>query len=59
MVLLKVVSRLKIYQHTKFHSPTLNGSSFASISEVHFGMVEATGLTGMSSSSSSMASPDY
>jgi hypothetical protein len=31
---LKVVSPLKIYQHTKFHGPELTGSGFASNSEV-------------------------
>jgi hypothetical protein len=34
MVLPKVVHRLKIYQYTKFHGPTLTGASFASTSEV-------------------------
>jgi hypothetical protein len=34
MALLKVVYPLKIYQHTKFHVPTLTGASFASTSEV-------------------------
>jgi hypothetical protein len=34
MVSLKVVHPLKIYQHTKYHGPTLTGASFASISEV-------------------------
>jgi hypothetical protein len=34
MVSLKVVRRLKIYQYTTFHGPTLNGANFASISEV-------------------------
>jgi hypothetical protein len=32
--LIKSWSPLKIYQYTKFHVPTLTGSSFASISEV-------------------------
>jgi len=30
---LKVVNPLKIYQHTKCHSPMLTGASFASTSE--------------------------
>jgi hypothetical protein len=34
MVLLKVVHPLKIYQHTKFHGPTLTDATFASTSEV-------------------------
>jgi hypothetical protein len=34
MALLKVVHPLKIYQHTKFHGPTLTGASFASTSGV-------------------------
>jgi hypothetical protein len=34
MILLKVVHPLKIYQYTQCHGPTLNGASFASISEV-------------------------
>jgi hypothetical protein len=33
MVLLKVFHPLKIYQHTKFHGPTLTGSNFAFTSE--------------------------
>jgi hypothetical protein len=32
--LIKDVHPLKIYQHTKFHGPTLTGASFASTSEV-------------------------
>jgi hypothetical protein len=32
--LIKIVHRFKIYQHTKFHGPTLTGASFASTSEV-------------------------
>jgi hypothetical protein len=32
--LLKVVRPLKIYQHTKFHGPTLTGEIFASTSDV-------------------------
>jgi hypothetical protein len=34
MVVLKVVHRLKIYQNTKLHGPTLSGTSFAFTSEV-------------------------
>jgi len=34
MVLLKVVHPLKIYQNTKFHGPTLTGTSFAPTSKV-------------------------
>jgi hypothetical protein len=34
MVLLEVVRRLKIYQHTKLHGHMLTGASFASNSEV-------------------------
>jgi hypothetical protein len=33
LVLLKVVHPLKIYQHTKFHGPTLAGARSASTSE--------------------------
>jgi hypothetical protein len=33
-VLTKVIHPLKICQHTKFHSPVLTGTIFASISEV-------------------------
>jgi hypothetical protein len=33
-VLLKVINPVKIYQHTKFHDPTLTGASFVSTSEV-------------------------
>jgi hypothetical protein len=29
-----LIYRLKIYQYTKFHGPTLTGASFASTSEV-------------------------
>jgi hypothetical protein len=58
-MLLKIVHLLKVYQHIKFHSPTLTGESFASTSEnlnvCHFGMVEATGLEIMASRSPLMA----
>jgi hypothetical protein len=48
MFLLKVVNPMNIYQHIKFHGPTLTDPSFStnlrSFNVRHFGADEATGL---------------
>jgi hypothetical protein len=61
MLSLKVSHPLKIYQHTKFHGPTLNGLlciNIKSLNICYFGMVKAMEL-GVASRLPSVARPAY
>jgi hypothetical protein len=60
LLFLKTVHPQKIYQHTKFHGPTLTSASLDAPQNFEiqpFGMVEATVLKGATLRSPSMALP--